>query len=330
MAWSASLTPGSALGEKITFTPDTSAEGEYTVASFAAPRKGVYRFELMGSGGKRESAAGGTGGKTDGYLLLDMGQTVYVGAGGAGSAAFVASQNAESLASVPKAALFFVAGAGGGGGKSAYYESDKKGAVTAGGHGGGVSGTQASGGGKGGTQEAGGAGYGDQSDGTLPVDGAYGAGGLGGSDNSYPVGTCTGGRGGDGYYGGGGGGANASTNSATGINNGYAYGGGGGSGYVKTAALTVLGRTYASVTEQGGGAASDGNGSVAVTYYARCELPIRFDGAAVERLFFNGTEIGSLVYNGVKLFMRRWMRCLRYPGGQSACRAATQGSLLFQ
>ena len=308
MAWSGSLTQSSALGSKITFTPDTSTEGAYSVSPFEAPRKGVYRFELAGSGGTNKSASGGEGGKTDGYLLLEKGQTVYVGAGGTCSAAFIASQTGEKLSAIPASALFFVAGAGGAGGKSGFYESDKKGAVTAGGNGGGASGADGTSGGKGGTQSAGGAGYGSQSDGTLPGSGAYGAGGTGGSDDSYPVGACIGGRGGDGYYGGGGGSANASTNSATGANNAYAYGGGGGCGYVKTGTLSVLSKTYTSTTSQGGGAASNANGSVVVTYYDRAELPIIFDGTQLERLIFDGVEIDSLIFDGTRLFFERIKR----------------------
>ena len=71
MGWSGSLTQNSVLGSKILFTPDASGEGEYTVSSFAAPRKGVYRFELKGSGGTAGIASGGAGGMTDGYLLLE-------------------------------------------------------------------------------------------------------------------------------------------------------------------------------------------------------------------------------------------------------------------
>lgn len=49
-------------------------------------------------------------------------------------------------------------------------------------------------------------------------------------------------------------------------------------------------------------------GSVQVTYYARAELPIRYDGNIVERLIFNGTEVTSLVYNGTKVLMERMKR----------------------
>lgn len=308
MGWNGALTENSALGESITFTPDTSTTGAYTISPFAAPRKGVYRFELSASGGTANSAAGGAGGRTEGYLLLEKGQTVYVGAGGTCSAAFVASQTGEKLSAIPASALFFVAGAGGEGGKSSFYESDKKGAVTAGGNGGGTSGANSTSGGKGGTQSAGGAGYGDFADGVLPGSGAYGAGGAGGSDDSYPVGACIGGRGGDGYYGGGGGAANAVSNSATGANSAYAYGGGGGSGYVKTKTLTVRDKTYTSTTSQSGGAESNNNGSVVVTYFARAELPINFNGKQLDRLFFNGVEIGSVIFNGTKLFFERMRR----------------------
>lgn len=309
MGWSGSLTSSSALGSSITFTPDTSSEGEYTVDSFTAPRKGVYRFTLKGSGGKPYVESGGKGGSTVGYLLLEKSQTVYVGAGGICSAAFVSSQTGTKLSEIAKSALYLVAGAGGSSGGSGNTSTDYTG-FSAGGDGGGTNGADAENGGKGGTQSAGGIGYGNKSDGTLPEDGSYGTGGSGGSDVSTTVGWGYGGRGGDGYYGGGGGGADASTNSASGTTGMYAYGGGGGSSYIANSTLTVASNTYTSTTVTGGGAESGGNGSVVVTYYARAELPIIFDGTQLERLIFNGTEIESLIFNGTKLFIERIKRRL--------------------
>ena len=128
MGWNGSLTESSAIGSAITFTPDTSAEGAYTVVPFTAPKKGVYRFRLYGSGGTKWGSGngdigrkdcggtdGGAGGYTDGYLLLEKGQTVHVGAGGTCSAAFVAKESGGKLASIAKASLLFVAGGGGAG-----------------------------------------------------------------------------------------------------------------------------------------------------------------------------------------------------------------------
>lgn len=347
MAWSASLTSGSAPGEKTTFTPDTSAEGGYTVSSFTAPQKGVYRFELSGSGGTKglavignqdittrksyEQADGGEGGRTDGYLLLEKGQTVYVGAGGTCSAAFVSGANGSSLAAIAKGDLLFVAGGGGAGG-SFGESNDTTGYncyATQGGDGGGSSGAEGEmdnlyPGGGGGTQSAGGQPNG-QYDGTTGGIGNAGAYGTGGArvSSTYETYIAISGRGGDGLYGGGSGHSYAhwgTPYSARG------YGGGGGSGYVKTATLSVNSKTYTSETSQSGGAAPGTNGSVIVTLYARSELPVRFDMAMVEQIIFNGTNVGSLIYNGTKVFMRRLRRCLRYPGGQSGCRAATRAS----
>lgn len=336
MGWSASLSSTSAVGDSITFTPGTTTEASYVVSSFTAPKKGIYRFTLKGSGGSKgltsynsaniagcnyyQWGAGGTGGKTVGYLLLEKGQTVYVGVGGTCCAAFVSSTSGSKLSAISKGNLYFVAGGGGAGGS--FGESTNNSGYNcyggAGGAGGGSSGgsaaasTNTSAVATGGTQSAGGSGgY---------STGAYGTGGerTRGWDSYY---RAISGRGGDGYYGGAGGKTYTS-------NSGKAaegYGGSGGSGYVKTASLTVNGKTYTSTTTQGGGAEGGGTGhvlwgttydsnaegkagSVQVTYYARAELPIRYDGNIVERLIFNGTEVTSLVYNGTKVLMERMKR----------------------
>lgn len=312
MGWSGSLTAGSALGASITFTPGTTAQGAYTVSSFTAPKKGVYRFTLKGSGGtgvktsgENGNEAGGEGGYTVGYLLLKKGQTVYVGAGGTCSAAFVSSATGAKLSAISQSSLYFVAGAGGEGGKYEDNENDSgyNCKVYAGGVGGGAAGGP---GGhsvwavatSGGTQTAGG---------TSTENGGAGSYGTGGTPSSQWEGTAywaSGGRGGDGYYGGAGGYGDAHDNGVD------ADGGGGGSGYVKTATLTVLSKTYTSTTSQGGGAAANTTGSVMVTYYARAELPIIFNGTQLERLIFNGTEIESLIFNGTKLFFENLRRRL--------------------
>ena len=234
MGWNASLSASSALGSAITFTPDTTTEGTYTVAAFTAPKKAIYRFLLKGSGGTvtnngGSSSAGGTGGTTTGYLLLEAGQKVYVGAGGPCSAAFVSKVTGSKLSSIAKENLYFVAGGGGGGGYSNENDTSRHG-----------------------------------------------------------------GRGGDGLYGGKGGTVSA--------------GGGGGSGYVYSAELSVGSKTFASSTAQGGGAGSHSAGSVVVTYYADAELPVSFDGVKLMELFFNGTRVEHLVYNGAALFMHTLKR----------------------
>lgn len=325
MGWSGSLTAGSALGSAITFTPDTTTMGGYTVSSFTAPKRGIYKFTLKGSGGasgnseRAGRADGGAGGLTTGYLLLESGAKVYVGAGGTCSAAFVSSSTGTTLSAVTQANLYFVAGAGGQGGAAGgtYHW------VSAGGAGGGTTGaageTYQNGlgttytGGGGGTQTGGGSG------GVLPSSeylggagnkGAYGVGGGSVYYNYYDI-SADSGRGGDGYYGGGSGGA-SNIDTWTGC----ALGGGGGSGYVRTASLSVAGKTYTSVTQQGGGAAAGARGSVVVTYYALAELPVRFDGTQLTKLIFNGTEVKSLIYNGQTIFARRLKACLRYLAGR--------------
>ena len=329
MGWSGSLTSGSALGSAITYTPDTTTTGGYTVSSFTAPKKGVYKFTLKGSGGaagnseRASHAAGGVGGLTTGYLLLESGAKVYVGAGGTCSAAFVSSSTGTALSAVAQANLYFVAGAGGQGGAC----GGKYAFATAGGAGGGQAGADGLStttgtiytGGKGGTQTSGGAGGqrpNANSYGGPGNKGAYGVGGSGFYYNNDDI-SAEAGRGGDGYYGGGSGGAAAQGET------GSALGGGGGSGYVKTASLSVAGKTYASATQQGGGAAAGARGSVVVTYYALAELPVRFNGTQLTKLIFNGTEVKSLIYNGQTIFARRLKACLRYLAGRFGFPAGT-------
>lgn len=291
MGWSGSLSANSAVGSAITYTPDTTSEGGYNVVPFTAPKKGIYAFVVKGSGGTYyssdgASAAGGTGGLTVGYLLLEAGQTVYIGAGGTCSAAFVSKVTGSALKNIAAANLYFVAGAGGGGGAMWGQPYNMK--AGSGGVGGGTTGGVGNSAGigssgSGGTQSSG---YG------------YGHGGGGGYSNSDDT-SFHAGRGGDGYYGG------------TGASG--SQGGGGGSGYIHASTLKVNTKTFANSTQQGGGAGSDSRGSIQVSYHARAELPVIFNGTTLERLFFNGVEVESLIYDGVKLFfrkLRRWGRCL--------------------
>ena len=302
MGWSGSITSSSAVGSSITFTPNTSTEGAYEVSSFTAPKKGVYEFLLNGSGGTNGLSAGGNGGNTVGYLLLNANQTVYVGAGGTCSAAFVSSVTGLKLSNISKGNLYFVAGAGGAGGNVKKGSADDY-HVYAGGNGGGNSGATApEGGAGGGTQSSGGAAYVSTSSKVgNGANGAYGTGGAGGGIG-YSNGYAYGGRGGDGYYGGAGGYGRWHDNDMTGDWGLSAYGGGGGSGYVYSNSLTVKDVTYTSSTTQGYGAAAGGIGNVTVTYYARAELPITFNGQTIEKIEYNGVEIDSLWYNGTQLF----------------------------
>lgn len=349
MGWSGSLTASSKLGDAITLTSDTSAEGGYTVASFTAPRKGIYQFNLIGSGGTNGSTdadqwgnngtaliSGGTGGRTVGYLLLEKGQTVYCGCGGTCSAAFVSSANGASLSAISSGNLLLVAGAGGATGK-AYKSANEARAAYKGGSGGGTSGTAGASGGSAwwGSNYAGG-GAGTQSGGGQPVSmsgsakgsaGSYGTGGAGGyATVDYQNVYAWGGRGGDGYYGGAGGMAAATHNSGEGFTQSHGWGGGGGSGYLKNATLTHLGKTYTGETVQGAGASGGVTGYVQVVYYARGLLPVWFDGTQLERIFFNGNELEGLTYNGTMIYMRRLARCFKSMAAQFACRAATRAS----
>lgn len=297
MGWSGSLSASSAVGSAITYTPDTTTAHGYTVGTFTAPKKGVYAFVLSGSGGEYNgyhddgvSADGGAGGRTVGYLVLEKNQTVYVGAGGVCSAAFVSKAYGAALKNIAQSNLYFVAGAGGGGGARWGEQYNMKAAP--GGAGGGASGA---------TAVDGYGGLGAGTGGTQTGGYAYGEGGLGGYGNdgaSYHRGD-----GGDGLYGG----------RAGAFSGGLAQGGGGGSGYIYTGAIKVGSKTYTNSTQQGGGAGSNSQGSVQVSYHARAELPVIFNGTTLERLFFNGVEVESLIYDGVKLFfriLRRWGRCL--------------------
>ena len=330
MGWNTSLTDKSAAGDGATYSPDTTEAHGYTADAFTAPKKGVYRFTLRGSGGHVRNAygvqaAGGAGGLTDGYLLLEGGQTVYVGCGGPCSAAWVAADTPGNagVAGIAPASLYFVAGGGGGGGST--WGDNWNGPCGVGGAGGGsVGGNGANVGsgshGMGGTQSAGGAGC-DYNN-ALNNNGSYGSGSRGvytNNDNySGMGGSGMGGDGGDGYYGGGAGGS---------IGSDCANGGGGGSGYVRTETLNVAGKSYISTTMQGGGAASGSAGSVTVAYAADTELPVIFDGTRLTKIIFNGTQASSLVYNGTTIFAGRCKACLKQMAARFACPRATRASL---
>lgn len=329
MAWNRNLGASCAVGEQAVYSADTSAVGAYTSGAFTAPKKGIYRFELRGSGGNSADGgtyqmAGGQGGYTSGFLLLERGQTVYVGCGGPCSAAWAASANPGNagVSAIAAGNLYFVAGAGGMGAacNDGVNWTGYNCHLSGGGAGGGASGQDASQVfwntswleqyGRGGTQTAGGA--------------KGSGGGLGGTNGSYGVGGSAGGegvdgyifnggRGGDGYYGGGGG-----IGWVTAGSGGWGGGGGGGSGYVKAASFTLYGKTYTSSTQQGGGAGSGANGSVTVTYYAMAELPVIFNGTRLTKLVFNGTEVSGLIYDGTRVFAQRCaalMRLRRAAGG---------------
>ena len=283
MGWSGSLSASSDLGSSITFTPDTSSWHEYTVGTFTSPKNGVYRFALNGGGyrsGEGSRSAGGEGGMTTGYLMMEAGETVYIGAGGPCSAAFVSGATGSALKNIAKENLYFVAGAGGGGGARWGEQYNMKSGP--GGKGGGTSGETAgngygtgNGSGIGGTQTSGYA-YGEGQGGSYGNDGA-----------SYHPGD-----GGDGYYGG----------RCGAFAGGLAQGGGGGSGYIYTGSINIGGTTYTNSTQQGGGSGNNARGSVEVTYYALGTIPIIFNGTQLTKIIYNGTAIDHLIYNGTELF----------------------------
>lgn len=286
MGWNGSLTASSAVGAAITYTPDTTTRRGYTVGAFTAPKKGIYQFIVRGSSGMLQrswSQTGnpGDGGYTVGYILMEAGQVVYVGAGGELSAAFVSSVWGDALKNIAPGNLYFVAGAGGGNGNSS------NGWGSHGGAGGGLSGAD---GGLSGAETS--SNYGHPGTGGTQTSGyAYGAGqDFGGYENKWDT-SFWGGYGGDGFYGGTGGG-------------GFS-GGAGGSGYIHTTYCYAGSKTFQNWTQQGGGASMGGSGSVTVTYYAKSELPVIFDGTTLEKLIFNGVEIESLIYNGTKLLFER-------------------------
>ena len=330
MAWNGSMNSNSSVNTSITFTPSSLSEGSYEVTTFTAPIKGVYQFRLKGSGGTvgctdatssgalgSSIVAGGSGGSTTGYLFLEKGQTVYVGAGGTCSAAFVAKANGSKLSSISASNLYFVAGGGGAAGRS-YSGANYVHNAFKGGNGGGSSGAagEAGGGALLGRDYSGGGG-GTQNSGGVHVtvrdcangnDGSYGTGGAGVAHTpQYKNVYAWSGRGGDGYYGGASGHAIASHEDATGYTHSYGFGGGGGSGYVHNSTLIVNAgtsrqQTFTSTTSQGGGAASNNRGSVTVTYWSQSELPVIFNGVRLMQLYFNGVDIKSLYINGEQLY----------------------------
>ena len=85
-------------------------------------------------------------------------------------------------------------------------------------------------------------------------------------------------------------------------------GGGGGSGYTGGVPdLTHSGTTYAHGMLSG---QRSGSGYAVITFVKKGELPVVFDGAVLQKILFGGAEVGSLVVNGTKVFMRKLQRRL--------------------
>lgn len=294
--------------------------------SFTAPQKGIYKLEVWGAQGGNN---GGLGGYSYGHVLLEKGAVLYVCCGQAGESSTATTYN------------------GGGGGRSKYFGftehyrptrtggsgggathiatrsgtlaalGSTSGLLIAAGGGGGMaagdglsSGGVGSGGTGGGT--SGGSGIGSESwttaGGTQSSGYAFGQGqtavcAWGDWDGNANYACNVAGGGGGGLYGG-------CTQTTSGEHRPSAQcGGGGGSGYIGgVPTLTHLGTTYAHGMANG---QRSGSGYAVITFVKKGELPVVFNGVALQKLLFGGVEVGSLVVNGTKVFMRRWKRRLR-------------------
>ena len=91
-----------------------------------------------------------------------------------------------------------------------------------------------------------------------------------------------------------------------------ATGGGGGSGYANNGMGHVHqynGKSFTNSTTAGGG--STGNGYIVITYAAEPHLPVMFNGTFVDSaIVLNGTKLTSLIYNGTKLYCRKFKQAL--------------------
>ena len=291
-----------------------------SVEPYTIPVGGVYKLEVWGASGgtyahpylDMHRGAGGAGGYSAGYKILNAETVIYVCVGGAGrgngsgylgesyngggapgaggggaiyggasggGATHIAAMTG-TLAQIGEENLdkiYIVAGGGGGGGHNV---SSVVGAH-AGGKGGGASGTSGGGsdGGSGGTQAQGGSGY---------RSGSFGMGGTG---------AATGVTGGDGAGSGGGGGL---------YGGGGRNAGGGGSGYIGgVPGFSIGAQDYQPTTEQGG---NSGAGKARLTYMGPAFIPVYFDGTHLQHVVFNGTKLEHLIYNGQNIFSERLLR----------------------
>lgn len=281
---------------ELTFTRAKSAFDVFLVGGGAGGNGGD------GSGG----GAGGCGGKTltkNGLTAAaNQAYTITIGKGGAGGAAYgFASAGGATSAFGASAAggtigvdnkVYSAAWAtGGSGGGTGSYSDQAAGAGGSDGEDGykawvqstvhNSSGDYYAGSGQGTTTRA----FGETS-GAL-----YAAGGGGGSRDGWVMGNVagddSGGNGGGSVYSGSG------YPSTVGYNAPANRGGGGGGG------------------SGGMAGGSGGSGIVILRGTQEDALPVFFDLTQLFDLVFNGTNVESLVYNGVKLFMRRWKRCLQ-------------------
>ena len=291
--------------------------------SFTAPQKGIYKLEVWGAQGGN---GGGLGGYSYGHVLLEKDAVLYVCCGQAGAISTATTYN------------------GGGGGRSKYFSfTDHYKPTRTGGSGGGAthiatrSGTLAELGSTSGLLIAAGGGGGAAAGDGLGS--SYGTGGTGGGESGgagvgFASWTSSGGAQTSGYAfgqgqtavsawgdwdetyasnaaGGGGGGLyGGCAQTVTGNHRDAAScGGGGGSGYTGGVPdLTHSGTTYAHGMLSG---QRSGSGYAVITFVKKGELPVVFDGAALQKILFGGAEVGSLVVNGTKVFMRKLQRRLR-------------------
>ena len=263
--------------------------------SVTIPADGIYKLECYGGkGGDGNGSAGGKGGYSVGYILLQKNTVLYVCVGGAGTTAsgngYVAGAynggggtsgdygesqtwsgtgggathiatvtgTLQSIGAANLSKILIVAGGGGGGtwhSVAAYYRHT-------GGTGGGLEGGSSSSGQKGGTQTSG-----------------Y-AFGVGKSRKGV------GGGGGGGLWGG--------------FQEAHA-GGGGGSGYIGgVPSFTYNGVTYSPSTSNG---QSNGNGYARITFAALSKIyKLNVDGSVVQTVYLDGVALEQIKFDGVSVF----------------------------
>ena len=270
--------------------------------SFTVDTKGVYKLEVSGAG-----AAKAKGGYAVGYKMLDVGDVIYICVGQRGS--YDGSNGnryngGRDISSGSNPSYWYGCYSGGGcthmatrTGELASLSGNRDSVLIVAGGAGGVKGN---------------------------VSGGAGGGSSGGAGSNAAGGTQTGGAGfGYGGYadvnrGGGGGGWYGGYNSSTG-------GGGGGSGYIGgVPSFTHNGTVYSPSTTTGSGAAVNANGSAKITFVAKGNIPVSFNGTTLEKIIFNGVEVKSLIVNGVKLFMERMKR--RMQAWNTSTRAGSPSS----
>jgi len=286
--------------------------------TFTAQVSGVYKLEAIGARGGicagYGTATNGLGGYGMGYVMLKKGETIYICVGGQGTGGgggYGAETRPAGGYNGGGAGGFFREwvedqgwrwGCGAGGGGATHFARAsgtlaELGAKThlllvAGGGGGEVKGSTnnnaiGNGGGESGTAGA------NSNGGTQSGGYAFGQGQDGFCSNEGSSQQGNGGAGG-GLYGG--------------YTNQYAaipYGGAGGSGYIGgVPAFSYKNVSYAPSWTTGYSGAT-GNGSAKITFMAKGELPVSFNGTTLEKLVFNGTEVTSLIMNGTKVFMRK-------------------------